>query len=786
VQLSHEHLMRAPLVSRVVSALRLLPSFVLALQLFGQVDTGELHLTVTDQAGLPMRGSVELVSEANQYRRSFETDSEGHGLAKRLAFGVYRVQVSREGFVPSSSLVEVRSAIPKELRVALSVAAIGTMIDVTGESTLIDPNRTGSVDRLGADSIENRVASLPGRSLVDLVNSQPGWLYEGNAVLHPRGSEYDTQFVVDGIPLTDNRSPSFGTEIEGDDVQSMSIYTADFPAEYGRKLGGVVEVNTAKDTREGFHGKFVASGGSFGTADGYFLGQYVWGPNTLGFTLDGAMTDRYLNPPVVENYTNIGTTGDFSLRYERDLSAKDRLSLQVRHGLARFEVPNEQVQQAAGQVQNRGIFETMGIVSYQHIFSSNVLADFRGMVRDDSQSLWSNPLSTPILAFQNRGFREGYAKATTSVHHGKNEWKAGFEVDSTHLHEAFSDVITDFTQFDPGTPPAFQFLGQKWDLEQSAFVQDQLLLGNWTINAGVRWDHYQLLVNKNAVSPRIGVARYFKNAELVLHASYDRAFQTPFFENILLSSSAQVTVLNPNFLRLPVQPSEGNYFQVGATKGLLSKLKLDVNGFDRRMNNYADDDQLLNTAISFPIAFAKANLYGAEAKLEIPHWGRLSGFVSYSYIVGAAYFPVTGGLFLGQDVAGALGVGRFWDSQDQRNTVRARFRYQITPRLWFAAGGDYGSGLPVAFNGDEQTAIAEYGQQVVDRVNLVHGRVSPSLAISASVGAELLRTEKFNIHLQFDAENINNRLNVIDFAGLFSGNAIGPPRSYFVRLQVNF
>jgi hypothetical protein len=778
--------MRARFISRVLSALRLLPFVVLTFRLCGQSDTGELHLTVTDPAGLPMRGSVELVSEANQYRRSFETDPEGHGIAKRLAFGVYRVQVSREGFVPFSSLVEIRSAIPKELRVALNVAAIGTMIDVTGENTLIDPNRTGSVNRLGTDTIENRAASLPGRSLVDLVNSEPGWLYEGNAVLHPRGSEYDTQFVVDGIPLTDNRSPSFGTEIEGDDVQSMSIYTADFPAEYGRKLGGVVEVNTAKDTREGFHGKFVASGGSFDTADGYFLGQYVWGPNTLGFSFDGAISSRYLNPPVVQNYTNAGTTGDFSLRYERDLSAKDRLSLQVRHGLARFEVPNEQVQQAAGQVQNRGIFETMGIVSYQHIFSSNVLADFRGMVRDDSQSLWSNPLSTPILAFQNRGFREGYAKATTSVHHGKNEWKAGFEVDSTHLHEAFSDVITDFTQFDPGTPPAFQFLGQKWDLEQSAFVQDQLLLGNWTINAGVRWDHYQLLVNKSAVSPRIGVARYFKSAELVLHASYDRAFQTPFFENILLSSSAQVTILNPNFLRLPVQPSTGNYFQVGATKGLLSKLKLDVNGFDRRMNNYSDDDQLLNTAISFPIAFAKANLYGAEAKIEIPRWGPLSGFVSYSYIVGSAYFPVTGGLFLGQDVAGALGVGRFWDSQDQRNTVRARFRYQLMQRLWFAAGGDYGSGLPVAFNGDEPTAVAEYGQQVVDRVNLGHGRVSPSLAVSASVGAELLRTEKFNTHLQFDAENINNRLNVIDFAGLFSGNAIGPPRSYFARLQVTF
>jgi hypothetical protein len=42
------------------------------------------------------------------------------------------------------------------------------------------------------------------------------------------------------------------------------------------------------------------------------------------------------------------------------------------------------------------------------------------------------------------------------------------------------------------------------------------------------------------------------------------------------------------------------------------------------------------------------------------------------------------------------------------------------------------------------------------------------------------------IHLQADGENLNNRLNVIDFAGLFSGNAIGPARSYSLRLSTNF
>jgi hypothetical protein len=84
---------------------------------------------------------------------------------------------------------------------------------------------------MGLQTIQDRLTALPGRSMQDLVNSEPGWLYEGNAVLHPRGSEYQTQFIVDGIPLTNNRSPSFGPEVEANDVESLNIYTAGIPAE---------------------------------------------------------------------------------------------------------------------------------------------------------------------------------------------------------------------------------------------------------------------------------------------------------------------------------------------------------------------------------------------------------------------------------------------------------------------------------------------------------------------------------------------------------------------------
>jgi len=262
---------------RWILKIRLILLVVWAVQLCAQSNTGELRIKVTDPAGLGVKSSVHLVSEANQIRKTLLTDDAGNVVAKLIPFGVYRVEVQRDGFAPFSDSIEVRSAIPAEYHVTLRIAPMSTSVTVNDADTLIDPHRSGTINRIGKDTIADRTTSLPGRSLQDLVNSQPGWLYEGNAVLHPRGSEYQTQLVVDGIPLTDNRSPSFGPEIEADDVQSMSIYTAGIPAEYGRKMGGVVEMATTKDPGLGLHGEAVLAGGSFDTADGYLLTQYEWG-----------------------------------------------------------------------------------------------------------------------------------------------------------------------------------------------------------------------------------------------------------------------------------------------------------------------------------------------------------------------------------------------------------------------------------------------------------------------------------------------------------------------------
>ena len=121
-----------------------------------------------------------------------------------------------------------------------------------------------------------------------------------------------------------------------------------------------------------------------------------------------------------------------------------------------------------------------------------------------------------------------------------------------------------------------------------------------------------------------------------------------------------------------------------------------------------------------------------------------------------------------------------------RNTLRTRLRYQVAPRLWVAGGATYGSGLPFAYEGDEPTALAEYGQLVIDRINFDRGRILPLLAVNASLGADLYKGDRVTTRFQADSDNLNNRLNIIDFGGLFSGNAIAPGRSFALRLSTSF
>ena len=760
-------------------------ALLLALAQFTQTETGELRVRVIDASGLPLESAIELASDANHFRADYRSDASGIAIARRLPFGTYRVTITRDAFAPFSALVQIRSAQPLELPVTLNVASLQSSVTVRAGDTLLDTHQTTSIQHLGQDVIRSQTLALPGRSLPDLVDTQPGWLMEANGVLHPRGSEYQTQYVVDGLPLTDNRSPAFAPEIDAEAIQSLAIRTGGYPAEYGRKLGGVVEVVTAAEQARGFRASGVVSGGSFATRGGDGTAGYAWQNGSLAVTGGGAATDRYLDPPVEESFTNHGTTAFASVRLQQDLTPADRLGVIVRGGRNRFQVPNELVQQQAGQRQDRENRETAALFSYQHLFA-RMTADVRGLTRSVSATLDSNDRAVPVRAAQDRGFRELYFRATLGGLHSGHEWKVGGDISRARVRERFGFTITDPDPFAPDVADTFDFSDVRHDREAAAFAQDQFVIGRWTIGGGLRADWYDFVVSDVAVSPRISMA-WAPRPDLVVRASYDRAFQTPAIENLLLASSPSVAALRTNSVHLPVQPSRGNFYEIGASKALRGRMRLDTTYFRRLARNFADDDVLLNTGVSFPVAVAHATVDGIDLKLDVPAAGPISASISYSWMHGTERFPITGGLFLDDDASVLLtSTETFPMTQDQRHTLRARVTWHIVPRLWSTLAASYGSGLPFEFSGDRASALAQYGPRIVERVDFQAGRVKPRLSLDWSANATLRDAARGRLRLQVDVRNLTNRLDVINFAGVFSGTALAPPRSAAVRLSAAF
>jgi len=756
-----------------------------------QRERGEVRVEVRDPQGATVAGEGELVSELNEVRREFKVGADGKSVVQGLPFGRYHVSFRAQGFAEWSGMLEIRSEVPQTFGIALGVAPVNTQIQVSDSATLVDPSRAGVTYAVGKNAIEEQIPAQPGRTLTDLVNGQPGWIYEANGVLHPRGSEYDVQFVFDGLPLTQNRSPAFAPSLDPDDVESMRVLTASYPAEYGRKLGGVVEVTTNKNPPDGLHGELGLEVGSFSTAGASGRVSYVSGKDRFSLGGQGFHTDRYLDPPVLQNFTNRANSDGFAASYERDFSENDRLRVSISHNTVRFLVPNELVQQNALQRQDIAAVETSGQLYWQHIVSPDVVMSTAASVRDSRATLASNPDSTPVIVSQDRGYREGYARADLAGHHGHHDWKAGIDAMFNPVHEALSYSITDPSQFDPATLAQFIFPRHEvWDLEQSLYVQEAMHYGNWNISAGVRLDHYDFNVAEWAASPRLGISRFIPGWNLLLHTSYDRVFQTPALENLLLASSPDLSVVNPNVLRLPVRPAHANYYEFGLTKGIAGKLRIEANIFRRDFRDYPDDDVLLDTGVGFPISFKKARILGEELSVQVPHWWKFSGFVSYSNQTGYGEGPVTGGLFLGDDASSALtDTSRFRVTQDQRNTLRARVRMQTTKRTWIAVSGEYGSGLPVEIdttNVNLPFLLAQYGPEIVGKVNFARGRVAPNFSLGAAAGWELYRKEQRSVALQIQGENLADRVNVLNFASLFSGTAVASPRSVSARLRLSF
>jgi hypothetical protein len=266
---------------------------------------------------------------------------------------------------------------------------------------------------------------------------------------------------------------------------------------------------------------------------------------------------------------------------------------------------------------------------------------------------------------------------------------------------------------------------------------------------------------------------------------------------------------------VPVPASRANFFEVGFRKPFFDVLRVDVNHYWRTFRNMIDDDVFLNTGLSFPITFDTARVTGTEVRVDMPSWRWFSSSVSYSNMIGWVTSPVTGGLFIEGGEADELREPgqRFSISQDQRNTLSALLRFEPHERVWLSAGARYGSGLPVELedddDDDDDDDAAESGDTrddgpaepdmrdddddvlaiapaILDRVNFERQRIRPNFSLDFSLGLRLWEEQSRSVRFQLDLRNATDRLNVINFSGIFSGTALAAGRQFTVQTKIRF
>ena len=791
--------------------------------------------TVTDPSGAAVAGATVRLTNGSGHSETTNTDDAGSYRFRQAPEGDYELTVTAGGFTSITMKVTARGSQPVTADVALRLESEATSVEVQASAALVEANPSAHAD-VDRGSFLKLPAFDPGGQLSQAVTySTGGVAADANGFFHPLGDHAQTTFVVDGQPISDQQSKAFSTQIPANALEAMELITGSADAQYGDKSSLIVNATTrsALGTPHSF-GALTTDWGSFGTWGGSAsLG--FGGPRYGNFiVIDGIRSGHFLDTPEALPIHDRGNHEDIFDRLDWQPDIKDALHLDLFTARNWFQAPNSYDQ--LSQDQRQRVLTWNVAPGYQRIVDPQTLITANLFVRRDEVNYYPSrdPFAdTPVTAGQSRFLTNYGAKANLSRTHGRHSFKLGFQIQQTRLLENFQFGITDaaYQEF-PGLTPydlaaggaLFRFHGKHSVDQYAFFATDEIKLGNFTVNAGLREDQYNGLSAANGVQPRLGVAYLFPRSNTVLRAAYARTFETPFNENLILSSGTGSGGLAENvFGRVssPIKPGVRNQFNGGFQQSAGRWLLLDVDYFWKYTHNAYDFDVLFNTPITFPIAWHNSKLDGVTARVSTIN---LRGFQAYLTLghTRARYFPPENG---GLIPLGGYAGGVFRIDHDQAFQQTAVFRYQRPKAAeWFDFTWRYDSGLVVtgvpdsaaalALTAAQQTAIgvscngtpAAHGSPIRSCAGTVTSmlltlpaagtenddhnpdRVKPRNLFNAAIGTDnLFHVEtRSRTTLRFSVENLTNKKALYNFLSTFSGTHFVPPRTYQASVGYSF
>jgi len=821
----------------VVLSLTAVPS--LSAQALG--NAGTIDGTVTDSSGAVLPGAkITILNRLTNYQQTATTDDKGGFHLTNIPPNPYHVEVSAPSFATATQDVEVRSTVPVSLKFSLTVTGAQQSVTVEANGADLLENVPYAHNDVDMSSLAKLSVSTPGAGVSDAVVLSSGAVAaDSNGFFHPLGDHAQTSFSVDGQPIADQQSKAFSTQIPLDAIQSMELITGTPPAEFGDKTSLIVNAVTRSGLGQKPNGSFVAERSSFATySEEATLG---FGGAKVGnfLAVNALRSGRFLDTPELQPIHDIGNSGTIFDHFDYNPNGKDIFHLNVLGARNWFQIPNTYDQ--LGQDQRQKIATFNLAPGYQHIFSASTLLTVNPFFREDHVNYYPSPdftLDTPATITQRRTLTNWGVKADLSIVKGRHNFKVGTQLMQTRLHEQFGFGITDPTDpafqdadgnFLPGLLPydltqpggkLFQF-DQSTNINQYAFfVQDNIKFGNFQVQAGLRADVYHGLVSDTSAQPRIGFSYLIKPTGTVLRASYSRTFETPYNENLILSSATGVGGLAANTFGAvsePLQPGTRNQYNTGLEQAFGRWLVASADYFWKYTNNAYDFGVLFNTPIAFPIAWDKSKLDGVAVRIGSIN---IHGF-QWTTTMGhtrARYFPPeTGGLVFNGDVG--LGGSVFRIDHDQAFQQTTELRYQKGKNgPWVSWTWRYDSGLvagavgslndALGLTGAQQLAIgffcgtsrptigvaltdaqctpANYGatRLVIPAPGTENddhnpARIAPRHVFDIGAGTDnLFRKERFRTTLRVAVTNYTNKDALYNFLSTFSGTHFVQPRAY--------
>jgi len=578
-------------------------------------NAGTIEGSVTDQTGASIPdAAVTIKNSVSGYSQSATTTRDGSFRLTNIPPNPYHLEITASGFNPSEQDVTVRNALPVQVKTKLDVAGgvSSVTVEAAGADILeTDPSAHVDVER---NLILKLPSSDPGGGLSQAITYTTGGVVaDANGLFHPLGDHAEASFVVDGQPISDQQSKVFSTQLPTSAIQSMEVTTGTPDAEFGDKSSLVAQITTRSGLgAPQMFGNIEASYGSFGTTGG--SAALGFGSAKFGnfIAVDGIRSGRFLDSPELTPFHDVGNNQTIFDRMDYQPNGKDAFHLNLFAARNWIQIPNDYDQLA--QDQRQRVLTWSIAPGYQHTVNAHTLITVNPYIRKDQFNYdpSRDPFAdTPATQSETRQLLNWGVRADVSTTLGHHNLKYGVDLKQTRLLEDFGFGITDpsfnspcvssdgvavgdaaltapsqcaAAGFEPNTANNPMVTGAPFspallpfdlsrggslfnfhaaaNINQYAFyVQDGITLGHLSINIGFRLDQYDGLSTNTGPQPRMGLAYNIKKTGTVLRASYARTFETPFNENLLLSSATGTGGLAQNVfgsVPVPIQPGFRN------------------------------------------------------------------------------------------------------------------------------------------------------------------------------------------------------------------------------------